>query len=141
MPGLPSLTAEHVREFLGSLYARGNKPATVRSRYGGLNRFFRWLREEGEVVENPLDRIKPPQVPAQVLPHYEAREVEAMLQIWLYTYPVSLAEEELIGPFRFFLMLSFSSLLIRALPSQPAIRHPDPYCFVMNITPVAPDYQ
>jgi len=80
MPDLPSLTAEHLREFLGNLYARGNKPATVSNRYRALRRFFDWLREEGEVSESPMSRIKPPQVPAQVLPHYDAGEVEAMLR-------------------------------------------------------------
>ena len=44
MPDLPSMTAEHLREFFGALYATGNKPATVSNRYRALKRFFSWLR-------------------------------------------------------------------------------------------------
>jgi site-specific recombinase XerD len=79
MPELGELTAEHLREFVGSLYARGNKPATVSNRYRALRRFFGWLRDEGERTDNPLERIKPPRIPEQVLAHYESHEVEALL--------------------------------------------------------------
>ena len=80
MPALSELTAEHLREFVGHLYAKGNKPATVSNRYRALYRFFGWLRDEGERQDNPLERIKPPRIPEQVLPHYEARDVEALVR-------------------------------------------------------------
>jgi len=81
MPELPSLTAEHLREFFGALYAIGNKPATVSNRYRALKRFFSWLREEGEVTDNPLTRIKSPHIPSQVLPHYAANEIEGIVRV------------------------------------------------------------
>ena len=58
MPDVCQLTSEHVREFVGNLYASGNRPATVSNRYRALKRFFGWLRDEGERTDNPLDRIK-----------------------------------------------------------------------------------
>ena len=54
MPDVSQVTSEHVREFIGSLYARGNTPATVSNRYRALRRFFGWLRDEGERTDNPL---------------------------------------------------------------------------------------
>ena len=79
MPDVSQLTAEHVREFIGHLFAKGNKPATVSNRYRALKRFFGWLRDECERTDNPLDRIKAPRIPEQVLAHYEPQEVEALL--------------------------------------------------------------
>ena len=79
MPEVGELSAEHLREFVASLYAKGNKPATVSNRYRALKRFFGWLRDEGERTDNPLDRIKAPRIPDQVLAHYDAAEVEALL--------------------------------------------------------------
>ncbi len=35
MPPLADLRREHIEDFLRSMYARGNKPATVRNRYAG----------------------------------------------------------------------------------------------------------
>ena len=71
MLGLAELTAEHLREFVSRLYARGNKPSTVSNRYRALKRFFGWLRDEGERTDNPLERAAP-RIPDQVMPHYEA---------------------------------------------------------------------
>ena len=86
MPDVSHLTAEHLREFIAHLFDRGNKPATVSNRYRALKRFLGWLRDEGERTDNPLDRIKPPKIPAQVMPHYEADEVDALLRACPSTY-------------------------------------------------------
>ena len=80
MPGLDELTAEHLREYVSILYARGNKPATVSNRYRALRRFFAWLRNESERTDNPLERIAAPRIPDQVMPHYESSEVDALLR-------------------------------------------------------------
>ena len=80
MPDFGELTAEHLREFVASLYARGNKASTVSNRYRALRRFFAWLRDEGERTDNPLERIAAPRIPDQVMPHYEAGEVDALLR-------------------------------------------------------------
>ena len=81
MPDFGELTAEHLREFVASLYARGNKASTVSNRYRALRRFFAWLRDEGERTDNPLERIAAPRIPDQVMPHYEAGEVDALTRI------------------------------------------------------------
>jgi site-specific recombinase XerD len=53
---------EHVETFIEDLLARF-KPATAHNRYRGLQSFFKWLEEEGEIRESPMLRMKPPRVP------------------------------------------------------------------------------
>ncbi len=64
MPTAPSsITREHVESFLVSLREKGNKPATLRSRYSSCRVFFTWLEEEGEIKRSPMAKMKPPAVP------------------------------------------------------------------------------
>jgi site-specific recombinase XerD len=79
-PGLASASAEHLREWLTSLRERGNKPATVHTRYRGVHAFYQWLRREGEVTENPLDRIEPPRLPESVQPYYSSDDLQLVLK-------------------------------------------------------------
>jgi integrase len=79
-PTMSAATAEHLREWLNALRERGNKPATVNTRYRAASAFYQWLVKEGEVRENPVGRIEPPRVPETVQAYYEAREVEAVLR-------------------------------------------------------------
>ena len=79
-PSLTQATAEHIREWFNSLRQRGNKPATVNTRYRGVHAFYKWLRKEGEVRENPLERIEPPRVPETVQPYYTPEEMELVLK-------------------------------------------------------------
>lgn len=79
-PSLTEATAEHVREWLNELRNRGNKPATVNTRYRGVHAFYKWLVEEGEVRENPLARIQPPRVPETVQPYYTPEDVRLVLK-------------------------------------------------------------
>ena len=80
-PSLMEATAEHIREWLSNLRERGNKPATVNTRYRGVHAFYKWLVEEGEVRENPLSRIQPPQVPESVQPYYTAGDLQLVLKL------------------------------------------------------------
>ena len=53
---------EHIEAFLSHLLAKW-KPATANNRFRGLQAFFKWLTDEGEVKESPMGRMKPPRVP------------------------------------------------------------------------------
>ena len=53
---------EHVEALISHLLDRW-KPATANNRFRGLQSFFKWLTEEGEVKESPMVRMKPPKVP------------------------------------------------------------------------------
>ena len=79
-PSRAQATAEHIREWLNALRQRGNKPATVNTRYRGVYAFYKWLRTEGEVRENPLERIEPPRVPETVQPYYTPEELDLVLK-------------------------------------------------------------
>jgi integrase len=55
---------EHVETFLAWLLAT-KSPATAETRHKALRRFFGWLVAEGELDHSPLERVKPPRVPAR----------------------------------------------------------------------------
>src|SRR5207253_1319670 len=73
-------TAEHLREWLSGLREKRNSPATVNTRYRGAYAFYKWLLREGEVRENPLERIDPPRVPQVIQPHYTPEELQLVLK-------------------------------------------------------------
>jgi site-specific recombinase XerC len=58
------LQRQHVQAFISDQLAHW-KPATAHNRYRGLHAFFKWAVAEGELEANPMDRMKPPQLPEQ----------------------------------------------------------------------------
>lgn len=65
MPTEPTMISrEHVEAFLVDILAR-SKPATALNRYRALGTFFRWLADEGELADSPMQRMKPPRVPEE----------------------------------------------------------------------------
>jgi site-specific recombinase XerD len=67
--GMPTDVAairrEHVEAFLEHLLARGKKAATVNNRFRGLQAFFRFLVEDGELTDSPIARVRPPKIPEE----------------------------------------------------------------------------
>jgi site-specific recombinase XerD len=64
--GMPSQVAnihrEHVEAFIAHLLDT-RSAMTAKTRFGGLQVFFRWLVEDGEVDRSPMERMRPPKVP------------------------------------------------------------------------------
>lgn len=79
MPLLQDLQREHIEDFFGALRAKGNKPATIKNRHSSLRALFSWMIHEDIRHEHPMDRIKMPHVPEQVLPHYADQEIAQLL--------------------------------------------------------------
>jgi integrase len=79
-PQLASASTEHLREWFAALRDRGNKPSTVHTRYRGARAFYQWLLDEGELRENPVDRISPPRIPETVQPYYTPEEIALVLR-------------------------------------------------------------
>jgi site-specific recombinase XerD len=79
MPLLAEVRREHIEDFFGALRARGNKPATIKNRHSSLRALFSWMQHEDIRRDHPMDRIKMPRVPEQVLPHYSDDEIAALL--------------------------------------------------------------
>jgi len=88
--GMPTVVAsisrEHVESFIDWLLttpAPNGKPrsaSTAATRFRGLQQFFRWLVEDGEIAVSPMVNMRPPQLDedeVQVLPDEDIRKVLA----------------------------------------------------------------
>ncbi|MGH3650542.1 MAG: phage integrase N-terminal SAM-like domain-containing protein [Acidimicrobiia bacterium] len=56
--GVSAITREPVEAFIVHLIDTGS-PATAVNRYNGLQQFFSWLTEEGEIADSPMARMSP----------------------------------------------------------------------------------
>ena len=73
-----AIRREDVEAFIQDQLDR-RKPATAHNRYRGLQSFFRWCVDEGEIPESPMARMKPPQLP-EAPPHVlRETELEAII--------------------------------------------------------------
>ena len=62
---LANIKREHVESFIAHLLGRW-KASTANNRYRGLQSFFTWADEEGELTNgNPMAKMKPPRVPEE----------------------------------------------------------------------------
>lgn len=75
-----SIRREHVEAFIADLLDT-RSASTAKTRFGGLQVFFGWLLEEGEVDRSPMERMKPPHVPEQPVDTLTLDEVRAMLAV------------------------------------------------------------
>src|SRR5216117_1058423 len=79
MPGdAANITREHVEAFIADLLERW-KPTMANNRYRGLQSFFNWLLDEGEIRESPMARMKPPRVPEEPPNILRESELRALL--------------------------------------------------------------
>jgi site-specific recombinase XerD len=69
---------EHLEAFIADLLERW-KPATAANRYRGLQQYFRWLVDEGEIRESPMARMRPPKVPESLPPVLRPDELRRLL--------------------------------------------------------------
>jgi site-specific recombinase XerD len=80
--GMPTSAAgirrEHVEAFITDILEHW-KPATAHNRYRGCHAFFRWLLEEGEIRDSPMERMKPPRLPEEPPPVLRTAELRALL--------------------------------------------------------------
>src|ERR687896_2470574 len=73
------LRREHIQEFIADQLARW-KPATAHNRYRGLHAFFKWAVAEGDLETNPMERMKPPQLPEQPVEVVGSEHVARLLK-------------------------------------------------------------
>jgi site-specific recombinase XerD len=74
-----AIRREHVEAFVEDILARWTA-ATALNRYQGLRQFFRFLTEDGEITESPMDRMTPPKVPEAPPPVLTDDELRALLK-------------------------------------------------------------
>jgi len=70
--------------------------ATARQRYSSLQQFFGWLTAEGEVDNNPMDRIDPPKVVEKPVAVLTIEEIQALLKACKLGEPFEAARDEAI---------------------------------------------
>ena len=71
---------DDVRGFLADL-AGSYFPATARSRFSAMRRFFNWLIEEEELDRSPMERMRGPVVPEKPTPVPTEAAVRALLSV------------------------------------------------------------
>jgi len=81
--GMPTaaaaITREHVESFLAWMREENYKPASVRNRYTGIQQFFNWAQEEGEVTASPMRNMTAPAIPETPPPLLSDAQVKALL--------------------------------------------------------------
>ncbi|HEY3335853.1 MAG TPA: tyrosine-type recombinase/integrase [Candidatus Limnocylindrales bacterium] len=82
--GMPRAVAgirrEHVEAFITDLLGKW-KPATAHNRYRGLRAYFVWLVDEGEIYDNPMERMKPPRLPEEPPPVLREGDFRRLLHV------------------------------------------------------------
>jgi len=74
-----AIEAAHIERFIGDLLATRSS-ATANNRFRVLQQFFSWLHEEEHVPQNPMTRLRPPQVPEKPVPVLEVTDLKALLK-------------------------------------------------------------
>jgi hypothetical protein len=74
-----AIRREHVEAFVEDILARWTA-ATALNRYQGLRQSFRFLTEDGEITDSPMDRMTPPKVPEAPPPVLTDDELRALLK-------------------------------------------------------------
>lgn len=69
-----------VKDWIGELLERW-RPSTALTRYAHLRQWFRFLREEDEIDEHPMQGMKPPNVPETTPPVVPLDVVQAVLAV------------------------------------------------------------
>lgn len=81
--GMPTevskITRDYVEAFMERLLER-RKASTVSNRFRGLQVFFKWLLEDGEITSSPMERIKAPAVPEAPVPVLSEDELRALIK-------------------------------------------------------------
>lgn len=73
------VTKADIEGYLAAVLER-NAPATARQRYASLVQFWKWATAEGEVPENPMDRVEPPQLVDQPVPVLTPDDLRALIK-------------------------------------------------------------
>lgn len=76
---LLSIRREHVETFIADQLERWT-PYTAVNRFQGLQGFFKWCKEEGEIKESPMLNMKRPNVPEQPPPVFSDEELRRLLK-------------------------------------------------------------
>lgn len=74
-----SIAREHVEAFIARL-VETRSASTAKTRFGGLQVFFGYLVDIGEIERSPMERMKPPHVPEQPVHTVSTADIKALLE-------------------------------------------------------------
>jgi site-specific recombinase XerD len=74
-----AINREHVEAFIAAELERVS-PTSVHIRYRGLQQFFRWATEDGEITVSPMVNMRPPIVPEQPVPVISPDQLAALIK-------------------------------------------------------------
>ena len=78
---LPSISAEHLREFLVYERQGGAAPATLDALHRAMRRFWKFLAEEGEVTENVALRVPAPKLDVKIVEALTSEQIAALFKV------------------------------------------------------------
>jgi site-specific recombinase XerD len=76
---LDAIAREHVEAFIAAELERVS-PTSVHIRYRGLQQFFKWATEDGEIAVSPMVNMHPPIVPEQPVPVISPDQLAALIR-------------------------------------------------------------
>jgi integrase/recombinase XerC len=79
-PLADELQREHIQDFIADQLARW-KPATAHNRYRGLHAFFKWAVAEDDLETNPMEGMRPPQLPEQPIEVVRPEHLARLLKV------------------------------------------------------------
>jgi site-specific recombinase XerD len=82
--GMPTdvsaIAREHIDMFLIAVMER-TSASTAATRYRALQQLFKWLRDEGEIDRNPMERMRPPKVDERPVPVISDDDLRALFKV------------------------------------------------------------
>ena len=79
---LSNVTRESLLAFFARMREKGYAPWTIRGQYVALHTMFKYLYEEGDIPENPMDRIPKPKLPKEYARTFTVAEVSKILGVF-----------------------------------------------------------
>jgi len=74
------ITRADVEGFIGHLLDT-RSASTAATRYRGLQQFFKWLAEEGEIEQSPMQGMRPPKLEETPVPIVATADLKALLRV------------------------------------------------------------
>jgi site-specific recombinase XerD len=70
----------HVEDFQAWMIAT-RSPSTALNKHKALQQFFRWLVNEEEITQSPMQRVRQPKTPKKLIPVLRAEETKRVLEV------------------------------------------------------------
>jgi len=74
------ITKEHIEHFIEALLG-SKSAATANNRFRGIQQFWKWSAEEGEIERSPMTNMRPPKVPEAPVPLIPEENLEKLFRV------------------------------------------------------------